>query len=83
MLVELEVENQNPHGSNKCQHNTSQDDENILRDEGPWGMACSEEGRLLYHQLGHTKLQNVVGKTYMVLHHIWAGKAIGVLEKRC
>lgn len=33
--------------------------------------------------LGHILLQSVIGKTYMVLHHIWAGEAISVLEKRC
>jgi exosome complex RNA-binding protein Rrp42 (RNase PH superfamily) len=46
VLMELEVQNENTHGDEKRQHQASQDDEDILRNTGPWRVTCSEEGRL-------------------------------------
>lgn len=62
MLMELEVQDENAHGDEKRQHQASQDDENVLRYTRPWRMTCSEEGRMVLHDIGAWKAVSILKK---------------------
>lgn len=45
-FIDLVVEDDNAHGKQSCQDQASEDDENVLGNEPPGRMTCSEEGGL-------------------------------------
>jgi hypothetical protein len=75
----------NPHGTSSHkirQRAASEDDEDILRDEVPRGVAGSKESRLFGRQHAHVVVPSCMVSTYMVLQDMRPWEAINFRQKR-